>query len=90
MSFITSLKKKIEGDDEDELEGRPERPITGYNTAQRSQQYGGRRTGDVGRRSGDRDRYDADPQVLGDDFAGLQMRDETGMTSGISVPHLIN
>ena len=31
----------------------------------------------MGRRSGDRERYDADPQVLGDDFAGLNMRDDT-------------
>jgi hypothetical protein len=31
------------------------------------------------RRSGDRDRYDADPQVLGDDFGHrLELRDDDG------------
>ena len=39
--------------------------------------YSDRRSADMGRRSGDRERYDADPQVLGDDFAGLNMRDDT-------------
>lgn len=36
-----------------------------------------RRSAD-GRRSGDRDRYDADPQVLGDDFSALELRDAEG------------
>jgi hypothetical protein len=31
--------------------------------------------GEQGRRSGDRERYDADPQVLSDDFRELQMED---------------
>ena len=29
------------------------------------------------RRSADRERYDADPHVLGDDFAGLELRDDS-------------
>ncbi len=70
-SFITNLRKRIDGEDEDEEPPPqpPRRPL---------QQFGGsgRRTGDVGRRSGDRDRYDADPEVLGDDFAELQLRDD--------------
>lgn len=37
-----------------------------------------RRSGDMGRRSGDRERYDADPQVLGDDFSALELRDGEG------------
>lgn len=37
-----------------------------------------RRSGDMGRRSGDRERYDADPQVLGDDFSALELRDSEG------------
>lgn len=32
----------------------------------------------MGRRSGDRERYDADPQVLGDDFSALELRDSEG------------
>jgi hypothetical protein len=34
-----------------------------------------RRSAESGRRSGDRERYDADPQVLGDDFSALELRD---------------
>ncbi|KAL9100258.1 MAG: hypothetical protein Q9187_009387, partial [Circinaria calcarea] len=35
------------------------------------------RSGEYAHRSGDHERYDADPQVLGDDFTGLHLRDET-------------
>ena len=77
-SFITNLKKKIDGEDEEEFQSPPRRAATGYRASSPQQPYTGRRSGDMGRRSGDRERYDADPQVLGDDFAGLQMRDETG------------
>jgi len=59
--WITNLKKKIDGEDEDGPAPQ------GYNA-----QYRSRRSGD-GRQSGDYNRYDADPQVLGDDFAGIQL-----------------
>ncbi|KAL9070795.1 MAG: hypothetical protein Q9161_004586 [Pseudevernia consocians] len=68
--WVNSLKKKIDGEDEGDFQGRP--PQQGY-TAQ--QQSSGRKSSEFGRRSAERERYDADPQVLGDDFAGLQMRD---------------
>ena len=71
--WVTSLKKKIDGEDDDDFQGRP--PQQGYPA---QQQYGGRRSSEYRRRSADRERYDADPQVLGDDFAGLQMRDNEG------------
>ena len=74
--WVTSLKKKIDGEDDDDIQGRP--PQQGYPA---QQQYGGRRSGEYRRRSADRERYDADPQVLGDDFAGLQMRDNEGRYS---------
>jgi hypothetical protein len=32
----------------------------------------------MSRRSGDRERYDADPQVLSDDFSALELRDTEG------------
>lgn len=32
----------------------------------------------------DRDRYDADPQVLGDDFTNLQLHDLEGTTRYLS------
>jgi hypothetical protein len=63
--WITNLRKKIDGEDEDG-------PQQGYNAGSSSNQYRGRRSGD-GRQSGDYGRYDADPQVLSDDFAGIQL-----------------
>ncbi len=71
--WVNSLKKKIDGEDEDNFQGR--QPQQGYPIPQQSS---GRRSNEFGRRSADRERYDADPQVLGDDFAGLQMRDNEG------------
>ncbi|CZR53284.1 related to CUE5 Protein containing a CUE domain that binds ubiquitin, which may facilitate intramolecular monoubiquitination [Phialocephala subalpina] len=62
--WITNLKKRIDGEDVDE-------PQQGY-TPGSSNQYRQRRSGD-GRQSGDYGRYDADPEVLSDDFAGIQM-----------------
>lgn len=83
-SFITNLKKRIDGDDEDDLSGRSNsRPSYQSDSiqGQTPHQYPGGRGGEYARRSGDRERYDADPQVLGDDFAGLHLRDETGALS---------
>lgn len=73
--WVTSLKKKIDGEDEDDFHGQAAAPAQGYAPPQ---QYGGRRSSEFSRRSTDRDRYDADPQVLGDDFAGLRMQDNEG------------
>ena len=77
--WVSNLKKKIDGEDEDDFQGRP---AQGYAP---QQQYGGRRSNEFGRRSADRERYDADPEVLGDDFAGLQMRDHESKTGYGSV-----
>ena len=76
-SFIANLKKKIDGDEEENFANPVGRAATGYRVNSPQQNYSGRHSGDMGRRSGDRERYDADPQVLGDDFAGLNMRDDT-------------
>ncbi|KAJ6150832.1 Ubiquitin system component Cue [Penicillium chermesinum] len=66
-SWMTNFKKKFDGEEEEE------EPSQQY---QRPPAYGQpRRSGDLGRRSGDRERYDADPQVLGDDFSALELRD---------------
>ena len=70
--WVSNLKKKIDGEDEDDFHGRP---AHGYPS---QPQYGGRGSSEFGRQSADRERYDADPQVLGDDFAGLQMKDNEG------------
>ena len=78
-SFITNLKKRIDGDEDDNPPQQPARTGRRHNTGTTQQQYGGRR-------SGDRDRYDADPQVLDDDFANLQLRDETGKLRTNHIP----
>lgn len=61
--WITNLKKRIDGEDVDNAQ-------QGYPSG--SNQYRQRRSGD-GRQSGDYGRYDADPELLSDDFAGIQM-----------------
>lgn len=60
--WITNLKKKIEENFDESEEG------------QAQQQHGEpfRRPGESSRRSGDYHRYDADPEVLSDDFAGMK------------------
>jgi hypothetical protein len=60
-TWIAGIKKKVdEVFDEDE------------ETRQGNLAYG-RRPGEPSRRSGDYDRYDADPQVITDDFAGMKL-----------------
>ncbi|KAJ6190165.1 hypothetical protein N7519_000186 [Penicillium mononematosum] len=65
-SWVTNLKKRIDGDDLDEEPSQNQRETAHARP---------RRSGDMGRRSGDRERYDADPQVLSDDFSALELRD---------------
>lgn len=72
--WIKTLKKRIDGEDDDAEEDRRQQQT--YNrTGNQNQQYRSRRSND-GRRSGDYNRYDADPQVLSDDFAGMQMNND--------------
>lgn len=78
-SWVTTLRKKIDGENEDNYQDRPAQTTQGYNIRPSTQRYGSRRSGDFERRSTDRERYDADPQVLDDDFAGLQMKDYDGI-----------
>lgn len=69
-SWVANLKKKLDGEEEEEqpTHDNGHRPVYGRP----------RRSGDIGRRSGDRERYDADPQVLSDDFSALELRDSEG------------
>ncbi|KAL3480119.1 hypothetical protein BJX99DRAFT_244545 [Aspergillus californicus] len=68
-SWVQNLKKRIDGEEEEEEDTHATRSYG-------EESYGRpRRSGDLGRRSGDRERYDADPQVLSDDFSALEMRD---------------
>ena len=58
--WIAGLRKRLE-ESFDETE---------ESTQRQGQPF--RRSGETSRRSGDYDRYDADPQVLSDDFAGMR------------------
>lgn len=77
-SWVTNFKKKIDGEDDDNFQGRPLSATPGYNAATtRPSSFGS--SGEYTRRSADHDRYDADPQVLGDDFTNLHLKDHDGM-----------
>lgn len=77
--WVQNFKKKLDGEeDEDDFNAQSARPAQGRYGQPGGGSIYGRKSGDTGRRSGDRERYDADPQVIGDDFATLQMRDEEG------------
>ncbi|PYI01727.1 hypothetical protein BO78DRAFT_423236 [Aspergillus sclerotiicarbonarius CBS 121057] len=66
-SWVQNLKKRLDGESpegEYSAQGHPE------------ESYGRpRRSGDLGSRSGDRERYDADHRILNDDFSALELRD---------------
>ena len=76
------MRKKIDGEDDDlDNEGvRSSRTNAGFDPRTSRTQSGSRRSGELGRGSVDRERYDADPQVLGDDFTNLQLNDFDGIT----------
>jgi hypothetical protein len=76
--WITDFKKKMDGEEEEDLYS--ERPggsqdRQNFGSSQHDQLYGIRKSSERGRRSGDRERYDADPHILSDDFTALQMQD---------------
>ncbi|KAI8624023.1 hypothetical protein F5Y19DRAFT_481043 [Xylariaceae sp. FL1651] len=74
-SWFTNLKKKIDGEydsEEDETQPSKHRPHGGL----------GRRSGEGSRQSTDYHRYDADPQVLSDDFAGMRLHPDGRPSQG--------
>ncbi|KAL9001157.1 MAG: hypothetical protein Q9169_000340 [Polycauliona sp. 2 TL-2023] len=77
-SWVTNFKRKIDGEDEDEFRASTPQAVQGYNTAPNRPPPFGRRSGDFVRRSAEHDRYDADPQLLGDDFTSLHLKDHEG------------
>jgi len=85
--WIGNLRKKIDGEDEDDFNSQPARPAQGYQPGPQSY---GRRSGDMGRRSADRDRYDADPELIDDDFSRLELRDAENTSSRRSNRPLAN
>ena len=80
--WFGDIRKKIEGDEEDPYDGptRQETPPRRQNfgSSQSAQLHGIRRSAERSRQSGDMERYDSDPHVLGDDFTTLELRDEEG------------
>lgn len=83
--WFTNLKKRIDGDDLSDIHAEQQRQEQGYNQGYQNQQYNSRRS-PTGRRSGDSGRYDADPQVLSDDFTGIQLNDDTSELHHIVTP----
>ncbi|GME24514.1 Cue domain-containing protein [Neofusicoccum parvum] len=77
-NWVTGFMKKLDGEDEDETRpgqsGSSQNRRQNFGPSQSDQLYGIRRSAE-GRRSADRERYDSDPRVLGDDFSGLELRD---------------
>lgn len=71
-TWITNLKKKIDEqfDEEDEHQAQAHAQGQGNNS------FMGRPTRGPSRRSADYDRYDADPELLSDDFAGMRFHSD--------------
>ena len=78
--WISDFRKRIDGENDDEGEQQPGKPAQrqDFGPSQSEQLYGIRKSAETNRRGYDRDRYDADPQVLSDDFSNLELRDEEG------------
>lgn len=79
---MQNLKKKLDGEEsEDEMRPPQARPGQQYGQGfGQNQGYTPRRSGEA-RRSADRERYDADPRVISDDFATLELRDTEGKSN---------
>ena len=75
---MQNIKKRFDGEDLDDI-----RSSEGHQSPRYS-----RPSGDLSRRSGDRDRYDADHQLLSDDFASFDLRDNEG--EHFSFPFLLS
>lgn len=75
-SWVENFKRRLDGEesDEDAQYGHSQRQ---YGQRQQQQQHQ-QQYGYPNRRSVDRERYDADPHVLGDDFSSLELRDNEG------------
>lgn len=88
-SWITTFKKRIDGDDEDEdlysgsssSNARPARQ--NFGPSQTEQMYGIRKSAEhAPRRSVEQQRYDSDPHVLDDsEFSRLELRDDEARKS---------
>lgn len=79
-TWVQNFKKTMDGEESEDDDGHHHaRPGHGYNQGfGETSSYGGRRSTEA-RRSADRERYDADPQILSDNFSSLELRDNEGM-----------
>lgn len=87
--WITDFRKRIDGEENDDPTMGPTRQDSpprrqNFGPSQNEQMYGIRKSSELGRKSTDRERYDADPHVLGDDFTALEMRDDEGKSENLS------
>lgn len=84
--WINDFRKRIDGEDEDDptLANNPQR--RDFGPSQSDQMYGIRTSAERARRSGDRERYDADNRVIGDDFERLELRDTEGAVASRPQP----
>lgn len=82
--WITDFKKKLDGEpDEYDKYGNPvphQEQRQNFGPSQSDQMHGVRRSAET-RRSADRDRYDSDNRMLGDDFEALELRDDEGRST---------
>ncbi|KAF2202249.1 hypothetical protein GQ43DRAFT_316349 [Delitschia confertaspora ATCC 74209] len=81
--WITDFKRKIDGDDDDDdyaTSSHLQQQRRDYGPSQSDQLYGIRKSSEQARRSADRERYDTDNRMLGDDFEALELHDNEAPT----------
>lgn len=72
--WITNFRKRLDGEEEGEGDQFSNQSPQANQNYGAPPAFGNRRSQDA-RRSADLQRYDADPQVIGDDFSKLELRD---------------
>lgn len=77
-TWFQTIKKRIDEEFSDEPQQQTQQGVGRGQSSQAGygQYRGGRANADASRRSGDYERYDADPQVLSDDFAGMKFNND--------------
>lgn len=80
--WITDFRKKLDGEpDQYDVYGNPvprQHERSNFGPSQSDQMHGIRKSAEA-RRSADRERYDSDNRMIGDDFEALELRDNDGM-----------
>jgi hypothetical protein len=90
--WITDFRKKLDGEpDEYDSYGNPvqrREERQNFGPSQSDQLHGIRKSTEA-RRSSDRERYDNDNRMLGDDFEALELRDDEGMSVVYPIPNAL-